>query len=93
MAGGEALKTAIINSNNAKINGWDNMPSEIVDPLIVAARKMTVVEIKARLSEYYTDNIETKKSMKNMKKGTNNNEECLIKLVVEYWREHNIIPN
>lgn len=93
MAGGEALKTAIINSNNAKINGWDNMPSEIVDPLIVAARKMTVVEIKARLSEYYTDNIETKKSMKNMKKGTNDNEECLIKLVVEYWREHNIIPN
>jgi hypothetical protein len=93
MAGGEALKTAIMNSNNAKIHGWDNMPAEIIDPLIVAARKMTITEIKVKLNEFYTDNNEMKKRFKNMKKGSDDSEECLIKFLVEYWRQNNVIQN
>ena len=95
MAGSDALHKAIKDSSEAKLNGWDNMPEQKIDPLIKAASKMLAATIKEQLLGYYINNQSTPDQInivKALKKGDNDVDDCLVKRIVEYWRENNIIP-
>lgn len=92
MAGSDALHKAIMDSSDAKLNGWDNMPEQKIDPLIESARKLTIAAIREKLLEYYQNDALLIKVIKKLKKGDNDVEDCLVKKIVEYWRENSIIP-
>ena len=44
------------------------------------------------LLEYYQNDALLIKVVKKLKKGDNDVEDCLVKKIVEYWRENSIIP-
>jgi hypothetical protein len=79
MAGSDALHKVIMDSSDAKFNGWDNMPEQKIDPLIKPARKLTIAAIREKLLEYYQNDALLIKVIKKLKKGDNDVEDCLVK--------------
>ena len=92
MADGDALQKAVMDFTNTKKEGLDNMPEEVKDHLVESAKKMYAKDIKILLKSYYPNDDTKHKFIDKLNKGEISNENCLVTVLVTYWRNNNILP-